>query len=642
MAFRPSHVGPLPAFDATQRRADDPPFNCLVWIYAEEFYVLRSLRLCVALIDPHARRTWIATIPLATLSALLEACGAVAVFALIKLIGGPGVAPLQVPILSTLFTWLPWREPRSQVIAATLVVAGLYVAKNGVLAAQTWVTARATSSSWSALSRRVFHAYLCAPLAFHLRRNSSDLLHNTLDATDLVFRMVVSTSVAMASEVLVVGAIVAVLLLTAPGTTIIAVAILLSLMALLLRGTRSVLNRWGTVEQQMRRAALQTLQQTFEGFKEVKLRGREHFFVDIFSSYQARLVRVRERFTVLSTLARLAVESSFIAGILAVVMLVTLSAHGGTDVVPVLGVYAYAGFRIIPSVNRILMYITNVRYGLPAVEKLVADLQECAPYFLPLSAAPSEPPVEFADSLAVDDVSYTYDGAPAPVLRQVSLAIRRGESIGIVGPTGAGKSTLVNLLLGLLSPTQGRVSVDGIDIHQRLRSWQRKVGYVPQSVFLIDDTLGRNIAFGLPDHEIDPQKLAAAVQMAQLQPFVAALPERLNTIIGERGVRLSGGERQRVAIARALYHEPELLVFDEATSALDNQTERELTRAIDALHGRKTLVIIAHRLSTVRACDRLVFLRSGRIAGIGPYDELASTNADFRAMAEASASRQVS
>jgi len=257
--------------------------------------------------------------------------------------------------------------------------------------------------------------------------------------------------------------------------------------------------------------------------------------------------------------------------------------------------------------------------------------------FAALGAAPvrhhgPEPSVEFAASVGCDHVSFVYADAPRAALQDVNIVIRRGESVGIVGPTGAGKSTLVDVLLGLLTPTSGRVLLDGEDLRGKERAWQRQVGYVPQDPYLLDDTLRRNIAFGVPDSVIDEQRVARASALAQLDEFVRQLPEGIETVIGEDGVRLSGGQRQRVAIARALYQDPAVLVFDEATAALDNQTEREVTRAIAALHGQRTLIVIAHRLSTVEDCDRLIFLQDGLVAAIGRYDELLR-HPGFRSMA---------
>jgi ATP-binding cassette, subfamily B, bacterial PglK len=231
------------------------------------------------------------------------------------------------------------------------------------------------------------------------------------------------------------------------------------------------------------------------------------------------------------------------------------------------------------------------------------------------------------------DVSFRYEGTESDALSDVNLAIHRGEQIGICGPTGGGKSTLVDLISGLLAPTSGQVLVDGRDIESNMRGWQRNLGIVPQVVFLIDDTLRRNIALGIPDKEIDEEAIAQAVRLAQLDEFVSLLPKGLDTVVGERGVRVSGGERQRVAIARALYHQPEVLIFDEGTSALDNLTERELMLSLQKLRGAHTVLLVAHRLSTVRESDRVVFVRDGRIAGIDTFDGLMNSNTSFGQMA---------
>ena len=272
-------------------------------------------------------------------------------------------------------------------------------------------------------------------------------------------------------------------------------------------------------------------------------------------------------------------------------------------------------------VNRVLGAVQALRYGLPVINTLHEELQLDAPE--PAAKTPTAPPpssLKFALPY-----HYTYPSAPTLALNQLALSIRKGESVGFIGPSGSGKSTLVDVILGLLAPDAGQVAVDGQDIQTNLRGWQDQIGYVPQSIYLTDDTLRRNVAFGLPDEQIDDVAVQRAIRAAQLEEFVTSLPDGSETIVGERGIRLSGGQRQRIGIARALYHDPAVLVLDEATSALDTATERGVMQAVRALHGTKTIVIVAHRLSTVEHCDRLYQLQEGRVADEGAPDRVLSS-----------------
>jgi ATP-binding cassette subfamily C protein len=295
---------------------------------------------------------------------------------------------------------------------------------------------------------------------------------------------------------------------------------------------------------------------------------------------------------------------------------------------PLVSLYAYVGFRTIPAAQRLAMQVDAARWRLAESASLVADLKllEAAPH------AADGTRLELRDRLEASHVAFRYESAEQPVLCDVSFTVRRGEVVAIVGATGAGKSTLIDILIGLLPPAAGSILVDGTRIDGHVAGWQQNIGYVPQAPFLLDDTLRRNIALGLPDEQIDEHAVQRAVSIAQLDELTRELPDGLNTMVGERGIRLSGGERQRVAIARALYRDPALIVLDEATSALDPATERDVAKAIERLRDR-TILVIAHRISTVERCDRVLVLADGRIAAEGAYAELAKASLAFREFA---------
>jgi ABC-type multidrug transport system fused ATPase/permease subunit len=303
---------------------------------------------------------------------------------------------------------------------------------------------------------------------------------------------------------------------------------------------------------------------------------------------------------------------------------------GDGDTVAVLGVFAYAALRLLPSVNRIVLNLGYLRFGSAAVQVVTSELAlvRTRP---PRAAEPA--PLSFELSIRLEDVSIRYTTSGPEVLQHVDLEVPKGSSLGIVGPTGGGKTTIVDLLLGLLPPSAGRVSIDGVDVHENERAWQQLIGLVPQSIFIVDDTLRRNVALGTDDDAIDEACLREAIELAQLEDLVASLPDGLDTTVGENGSRLSGGQRQRVAIARALYRHPQVLIFDEGTSALDPITEADLVVSLENLRERHTLIAVAHRLTTVRACDQIIVVRYGGIAARGTYDELLIQDPSFRRMA---------
>ena len=581
--------------------------------------MLRDLGAMAAWLDPRDRLRWLLLVPLVSLAAIVEAFGALAVFGLLRIVVDPERVR-TTPVVSEL--WQRWPDGNAQtfVAALTIAVAVGYAVRAVFLTWVEWVKESVIHHSGARAAERLFARYLAADYAFHLRRRSTSLIAEVSRSTDAAFQLIAASVINIFAEVATLAALVAVLVVTAPSPALLAVAIVLLIVGIPVIATRRVWRRWGERAKRFEEQQLHVLQQSLGAVKEVKIAGRESFFETRLRAARRSLAGLRRQRAAMASALRLGIEAILIVSMLLVVLVVTLRGDSGADSVAVLALFAYAGFRAVPSANRIMLNAGYLREGRPFAEAVAADFERLRP--VAARAPGPERTLDFRQSIACERVSFVYDDAARPALQDIDLTIRRGESVGIVGPTGAGKSTLVDVLLGLLPPATGRVLIDGEDLAGYERAWQRLIGYVPQDPYLLDDTLRRTIAFGVPDSTIDEQRLARACTLAQLDEFLRQLPDGLETVVGEDGVRLSGGQRQRVAIARALYQEPQVLVFDEATAALDNQTEREVTRAIAALHGQRTLIVIAHRLTTVQSCDRLIFLRDGKLAGVGAYAEL--------------------
>jgi ATP-binding cassette subfamily C protein len=512
------------------------------------------------------------------------------------------------------------------------MIAGFFVLRSLLLVFVAHRQARAAAETTVGLSTRLLDRYLVAPYGVHLRHTPSELAYNATNGVEHAVSGSVNALVALVIELLVSLGLGLFLVIAAPLVTLTSGTILGLLIFLALRLTKRTSRRFGAQKLELERSGRKVVEQSLGGLREIKVLRREQVFHHAFVELQETTARARRRHATMMVVPRISIETIFVCSLVMIVALVMVGGAREEGLLPLLGLYAYAGFRLIPTANRCMMYVDMLRGSAAALARLSADMRAFVPEASAADAAPAHP-LEFRDGLRLEGVGYRYETGSRAVLEDVSLEVRRGSAVGVVGPTGAGKSTLIDLILGLLDPTEGRITIDGEPLPAVRAAWQRRIGYVPQVAFLFDDTIRHNVALGIPEAEIDEERVRGALHQAQLDELIASLPGGVETLVGERGVRLSGGQRQRVAIARSLYHQPELLVFDEATAALDNATERDVTQAIEALRGEKTLIIIAHRLSTVQRCDTLLFLKDGRIAGEGSYDRLLAENAAFRDMA---------
>lgn len=518
----------------------------------------------------------------------------------------------RFPAFSDVIGWLgrPTQETLAVVVMLLLVV--VYLFKAIFLAFLVWYQTRFAFGVQAQLSQRLFTTYLRQPYTFHLQRNSAELIRNAITEVGAFTGSVMIAGMLLLTEGFVLFGIAALMFTIEPVGASLVILVLGVAMLAFHYGTRTRVACWGESRQHHEGLRLQHLQQGLGAAKDVTLLGREQEFFARYALHNSQSARMAQLQTALQQLPRLWLELLAVIGLATLVLSMLSQGRQLGSIVPILGLFAAAAFRLMPSVTRILAAMQSLRFGLPVIKVLHDELQLPTPAH---AVRTTDGATTLRHEIRLINVHYTYPGGASSAITNISLAIQRGECIGFVGPSGSGKSTLVDLILGLLTPDDGRVAADGQDIQANLRAWQNQIGYVPQFIYLTDDTLRNNVAFGLPDEQIDDAAVQRAIKAAQLEEFIADLPQGLETVVGERGVRLSGGQRQRIGIARALYHDPGILVLDEATSALDVDTERGMMAAVLRLQGNKTILIVTHRLSAVEHCDRLFRLEQGRVVG---------------------------
>ncbi len=485
------------------------------------------------------------------------------------------------------------------------------------------------------LELRLMRTYLRIPYIFHLNKNSAVLIKNIAIESHQFTTNSLIPLLEIIANVIVMVVLLVLLAYSEISMLIVALTIILPTILVFARLSRRV-KRWGEVMSTSNHNMIAAVNHGLGGLKETKVIGCEDHFeheLDIYSKQYAKAAVLSDGFRVLPRVSVEAILVIFLMVFIVYSQLVT--GRSLNDLTAVMGMFAVASIRLVPAVSQILSALGQIRFSLFALDMLCMDLKEIEQYSkngllagdtssdMSLPPQPKQTQASpFNYEVTLEHITYRYPAAEKPAITDFSLTLRKGESIALVGKSGSGKTTLVDILLGLLEPEQGDIKVDGESIYQDIRGWQNLLGYIPQSIFLTDSTIEQNIAYGVPPEEIDPVRLQEAIAAAQLEDLIAKMPEGVKTEVGERGVRVSGGQRQRIGIARALYHNREILVLDEATSALDTETEQLVSQAINSLAGSRTLIIIAHRYSTIEQCDRVYELSDGLLKQSGTYREI--------------------
>lgn len=588
-----------------------------------------TVRQALHLIGREHRSRWVLLVLVAIFASAFEMIGAILVFVLVGLVAEPS-SRIVLPIVGDIQDLFGGTSDRARMLRLISVMTIFFLVRAAVHVVTAYVQKRVAHNAGARLSNRLVSGYLNWPYVSHLRRNSSDLIRNAHQAVQLLVTSVYVPMINVTAETVLTLGMLAVLTTIAPLATGIAVVVVGGAAAVLLLVVQPKLRTLGRVAHSMQRETLEALQESLHGIRDIKLLDREGYFAQRFASSRIKLAKAGYLQSTIREVPHTVIELSLICFILLFFALAMLDGSEAENTLPILGLFAYVGLRLQPSLQKIVTGLNEIRFSTAPVEDLNADLRAVERFE---RKAPEPAPLPFRKAIVLDEVSFQYEGAAVNSLEDVSLSIRPGEEIGICGPTGGGKTTLIDVLSGLIDPTSGTVTIDDIDLRGKAREWQATLGVVSQMVFLTDDTLRRNIALGMQDEDVDEGRVLEALDLAQLTEFVDGLPNGLNTTVGERGIRLSGGQRQRIAIARALYRRPSVLIFDEGTSALDNETEAQLMSALESLRGTLTVILVAHRLSTVQNSDRIFFVERGRIGGEGTFEALSASNQRFRALA---------
>lgn len=544
------------------------------------------------------------------LGALLELMGVSLITQLVSLISDPETIHSS-SIMQKIYDVTGAKSNSDFFLYIVLILIGVYFFKNVYLTVISYIQYTFIYNNQLRLSGRLVDCYLKKPYVYHLDKNSAEMIRSIMLDSERFFQMLL-TIFSIFSEVLVSALLCIYLLLVDWVITVSVVVILLVFSGLYLLLFHGKSKENGKISQFNDGKMHQAINQALGAVKDIKILHREQYFVNAFTKRGAKKYHAVRNNEILGRIPAYLIETVCIGGILLVLVFKLFNGESLNSMIPQLAAFAMAAFKLLPSVGKVDNYLNLIIFLMPSADLIYRDIKETED-MLGIMINDKTVAPEHADGIHVEGVSYRYPNTERDVLNEVTFDIPDGKSIGLIGPSGAGKSTIADVILGILTPTKGKVMYGDMNVHEHPIAWSKKLAYIPQAIFLADESIRCNIAFGIEEEEINDDNVWQALKEAQLDEFVKSLPEGLDTMVGERGVRLSGGQRQRIGIARALYGDPEILVLDEATSALDSETETAVMEAIDRLQGRKTLILIAHRLSTIANCQIVYKVDGGKI-----------------------------
>lgn len=596
----------------------------------KETVIVKLFSQIASILDPRSRLQACLLILAMFLVGIAELIGLLLIPVLIMLLAYPAQLENRIKTYG-LDAWLPAQDLYSHLSLYLLVLTIFFVGKNlfssGLVYMQTLFQTRAHRQ----LSQRLLASFLSAPYEHSLNASSSRQLHLITVEVPRLFNSVVGPMFVLLTESIICLILGLTLLFFDPFSFLSVTLLVVGSSAAFYFFLRRRITRLGKIQSDLGQKTAKIAAQSLGGLKEIKVLGREGYFLGQFDQSSSAYIRSTRVGSSFKLYPKYFIESIIILGI--TVMIGIMLAYGQKDQVTILGglsFFAVSAIRLAPCLSRIVAASNDILGARSTLEDICGSLNQT-----PLPVVTTGAPLTFSKNLEFKNVSYSYPGTSIEILSNLNFVLGKGSTMALVGPSGAGKTTLANALLGLLPVSIGQILVDGQSIETNPGSWQKKIGYIPQSIYLADDSIRHNIAFGIPDQDIDDALVMEAVEAAQLRDLIQSLPNGLDQYVGERGIRLSGGQIQRIGIARALYRRPEILVMDEATSALDNQTEQQITSILGKLHGQKTIFIIAHRLSTIKNADKILFLQKDSKLEQGAYHNLYQTSPAFAAMVDA-------